>query len=333
MASGAASSRQATRAMPRFRHALPQLDGRLFLADGGMETTLIFLDGLDLPDFAVFDLLRRTGGRAALERYIRPYAELARRLGTGFILDSATWRASADWGTRLGYTPKTLADANREAIAMLEPLREEFQTPQTPVVLNGCVWPRGDGYSADRLLSVTESESYHREQIDTFVGTEADMVSAITMNYVEEAIGITQAARQAAMPVVIFFTVETDGRLPTGQTLQAAVDQVDAATDAYPAYFMINCAHPTHFDQVLETRAPWLDRLGGLRANASRKSHAELDESTDLDDGDPSELGRQYAAIKQRAPRLNVLGGCCGTDHRHIEQIAATCGPLFPQAD
>jgi S-methylmethionine-dependent homocysteine/selenocysteine methylase len=153
------------------------------------------------------------------------------------------------------------------------------------------------------------------------------------MNYVEEAVGIAQAARRAAMPVVISFTVETDGRLPTGQTLQAAVEQVDAETDAYPAYFMINCAHPTHFDEVLETRAPWLDRLGGLRANASHKSHAELDESTSLDVGDPDELGRQYAAIKQRVPRLNVLGGCCGTDHRHIEQIAATCAPLFPQAD
>ncbi len=312
---------------------MPQLDGRLFLADGGLETALIFLDGLELPDFAAFTLLRDPQGRAALDRYFRPYAELARREGTGLILDSATWRASRDWGVRLGYTTESLADANRDAIAMLEPLRAEFTAPQTPVVLNGCVGPRGDGYRADRLMSVADAENYHHEQIDTFAGTEADMVSAITMTHVEEAIGVTRAARRADMPVVISFTVETDGRLPTGQSLPEAVRQVDAATDAYPAYYMINCAHPTHFDQVLVSDAPWLQRLGGLRANASQKSHAELNESTSLDDGNPAELGEQFAEIKRRVPRLSVLGGCCGTDHRHIESIATACGPLFPAQD
>ena len=181
-------------------------------------------------------------------------------------------------------------------------------------------------------MSDREAEAYHAEQVDTFADTAADMVTAITMNYVEEALGIARAAESAGMPAVISFTVETDGRLPTGQTLRAAIEQVDAATSGYPAYYMINCAHPTHFEHLLAEAEPWTKRIRGLRANASRKSHAELNESPKLDIGDPVELGIQHARLKQRLPQLNVLGGCCGTDHRHVEQIATACLPLFQRA-
>ncbi|HJS18167.1 MAG TPA: homocysteine S-methyltransferase family protein, partial [Anaerolineales bacterium] len=170
---------------------------------------------------------------------------------------------------------------------------------------------------------------YHREQIETFAASSADLVTAITMNYVEEAIGIARAAQKANIPVVISFTVETNGNLPTGQTLKSAVEQVEAATAGYPAYYMINCAHPTHFEHVLSEGGAWLGRLRGLRANASQRSHAELNEAPDLDEGNPVELGKQYARLKQRLPYLNVMGGCCGTDHRHLEQIAQTCAPFF----
>jgi S-methylmethionine-dependent homocysteine/selenocysteine methylase len=149
------------------------------------------------------------------------------------------------------------------------------------------------------------------------------------MNYVEEAIGIARAAERARMPVVLSFTVETDGRLPTGQTLRSAIDQVEESTGGYPRYYMINCAHPTHFESVLADEGRWLGRVRGLRANASRKSHAELNESTVLDIGNPIELGSDYSRIKGRLRHLNVMGGCCGTDHRHVEQIASICLPLF----
>jgi homocysteine S-methyltransferase len=315
--------------MARHRSALPQLGGDFFLADGGIETTLIFLEGLDLPDFAAFTLLKTAEGEAALKKYFATYAALAKRFGTGLILESATWRASTDWGAKLGYSADALAESNRKAIRILEEVRREFETPSTPIVISGCLGPRRDGYVPDRAMSAPEAEVFHGRQMNVFASTAADMASAITMNYVEEALGIARAARRAAMPVAISFTVETDGKLPTGQTLQSAIDEVDGATSGYPSYYMINCAHPTHFADAVASDESWTKRIRGVRANASRMSHAELNDSTALDWGNPAELGKEYAELKGRLTELNVMGGCCGTDHRHLEQIAIACSPLF----
>ncbi|HVE93266.1 MAG TPA: homocysteine S-methyltransferase family protein [Actinomycetota bacterium] len=314
--------------MAKHRSSLPQLDDRLFLTDGGIETTLIFLDGLDLPYFAAFHLLQTPEGEAALRKYFATYAALASRLGTGLVLESPTWRSNPDWATKLGYSPEALAEANRKAIGLMEEVRAEVEGPDTPVVISGCVGPRGDGYIPTTIMSDKEAAEYHREQVEAFAGTAADMVSAITMNYVEEAIGVTRAAQSAGMPVAVSFVVETDGKLATGQTLQSAVETVEEATSGYPSYYMINCAHPSHFDHVL-SGGQWTQRIRGVRANASRKSHAELDEATELDSGDPAEFGSDYADLKSRLSQLNVMGGCCGTDHRHIDQIASKCLPLF----
>ena len=315
--------------MPTYRHNLPQMSDRLFLTDGGIETTLIFHEGLELPYFAAFHLLKTSDGEAALRKYFRTYAEIAKRFGAGLVLESATWRASPDWGTRLGYGSDELADANRHAIRLLEEIRDEPGAESIPMVISGCVGPRGDGYIPGAAMSAEEAEAYHVNQIETFAGSEADMVCAITMNYVEEATGIVRAARRAGMPVAISFTVETDGSLPTGQTLKAAVEQVDAETSSYTSYFGINCAHPAHFEHVLAEGGTWAQRIGALRANASTKSHVELNEATELYCGDPVELARSYGRLKTQLARLNVLGGCCGTDHRHVERIAETCSPLF----
>jgi S-methylmethionine-dependent homocysteine/selenocysteine methylase len=315
--------------MARYRDKLPQLDGSLFLTDGGIETTLIFHDGLELPDFGAYDVLKRPDGQAALVKYFRSYAALAKRFGTGLILETATWRASADWASRIGYSRTALAEVNREAVRMLEEIRDETEDARTKVVISGCVGPRGDGYNPSRIMSVEDAETYHAEQIGVFAGTAADLITAITMNYVEEGLGIAQAARTAGMPVVLSFTVETDGNLPTGQSLASAIGQIDQATTSYPSYYMITCAHPDHFQEVVRTAQPWTERVRGLRANASRRSHAELNEAPDLDIGDPVELGSQYAQLTKILSRLNVMGGCCGTDHRHVEQIGAACAPLF----
>ncbi len=319
--------------MAKYRSALPQLSGDFFMTDGGIETTLIFLEGQDLPHFAAFELLKAPEGEGVLRKYFLTYAELAKRLNTGLILETATWRANPDWGSKLGYSRDTLAQVNVKAVRLIEEIRGKYETPQTPIVISGCVGPRGDGYMADRAMSDIEAEDYHHWQIETFAGTAADLVTAITMNYAEEAVGLARAARRANMPVVVSFTVETDGRLPTGQSLGDAIRQVDDATSAYPVYFMVNCAHPSHFDPVVSGGEAWLERIRGLRANASRMSHAELNEAPELDAGSPSDLGREYAALKNRQlKRLNVMGGCCGTDHRHIEHIALACLPLFREA-
>jgi homocysteine S-methyltransferase len=309
--------------MVRHRHSLPQASPAVFVTDGGIETTMIYEEGLDLPDFAAFHLLRSEAGTDALRRYFRRYAEIAVRHGTGLVLESATWRASADWGRRLGYSSSELAGANRAAIALLEEIRAEFAGARTPVVISGCVGPRGDGYVPTNVMSAQEAERYHRVQVATFTTTAADMITAITMNYVAEAIGITQAARRAGMPVAIAFTVETDGRLPTGQALAEAIAEVDRETEGYPAYYMINCAHPTHFAAVLRSGDRAFTRLRGVRANASAKSHAELNEATALDAGDPAALAAEYACLRELLPQLSIFGGCCGTDHRHVERIAA----------
>lgn len=315
--------------MTRYRTDLPQLGGDPFLTDGGIETTLIFQEGLDLPQFAAFYLLRDESGTDALRKYFRTYAAIAARFDVGLILESATWRASADWGAKLGYSTAALADANRAAIRLLEEIRDEIPHSQ-PAVISGCIGPRGDGYVPSHTMTAKEAASYHRMQLETFADTAADMVCASTMNYTAEALGITRAARTVGIPVAISFTVETDGNLPTGQALAAAIQEVDEATAGYPSYYMLNCAHPTHIDQALLEGEPWTTRIRGLRANASRKSHAELNESIALDIGDPAELGSLYAQLRQkRLPQLNVFGGCCGTDHRHVECIAEACVPLI----
>jgi S-methylmethionine-dependent homocysteine/selenocysteine methylase len=308
--------------MPTYRDHLPQLDAEVFLTDGGIETTLIFDDGLELPDFAAFPLLDDDAGRAALVRYFEPYIAVAVRDGVGIVLETPTWRASADWAARLGYTIDQLEDANRESVAFLAELRQRHETASTPIVLSGCIGPRGDGYQVGAAMSADEARTYHALQARAFARAGADLVTAITMTYAEEAIGLAEAARDAGMPVVISFTVETDGRLPSGQPLGEAIAAVDSATGSYPAYYMVNCAHPSHFAHLLEGSPAWASRLGGVRANASRLSHAELDEAEELDTGDPVELATDYRRLRQLAPVLRVLGGCCGTDHRHIDAIS-----------
>jgi homocysteine S-methyltransferase len=319
--------------MPKYRDHLPQLGDRLFLTDGGIETTFIFQEGLELPEFAAFHLLKTSKGEAALQKYFRTYAEIATRFGAGLVLESATWRASLDWGAKIGYGSDELAHANRHAIRLLEEIRDEIGAERIPMVISGCVGPRGDGYVPGVAMSVDEAESYHAHQIEVFATSAADMICAATMNYVEEAIGVVRAARRAGMPVAISFTVETNGALPTGQSLRSAIEQVDAETSGYSSYFGINCAHPSHFEHVLAGDDPWLQRLGAVRANASTKSHAELNESTELDSGDPVRLAGDYGRLKKQLTRLNVMGGCCGTDHRHVERIAETCSNLFSHRD
>ncbi len=300
---------------------LPHTDGGTFITDGGMETTLIFHGGLELPEFASFVLLDDPAGTEALLRYYEPYLEIARERAVAILLDAPTWRANRDWGERLGYSPEALADVNRRAVALLETLRSS-SGGDPEIVISGCIGPRGDAYRVDDAMTADEAERYHSAQAETFADTSADLISALTIAYADEAVGIVRAAGKTGLPVVLSFTVETDGRLPSGQSLGEAIEQVDAETDRAPAYFMVNCAHPTHLAPALEP-APWVDRVRGLRANASTKSHAELDEAEELDEGDPAELAAGYRELRTRLPNLNVVGGCCGTDHRHVDAISA----------
>ncbi len=297
------------------------LNGNIFMTDGGLETTLIFQQGIDLPHFAAFDLLSHEEGKAILRNYYLDYIQIAKKYKIGFLLESPTWRANFDWGFKLGYSHESLNRINRIAIEQLHEIRAINESDSTQILISGCVGPRGDGYTPSNKMEAQEAEIYHFSQIQTFSEARADLISAITMNYVEEALGITIAAKKAGIPVVISFTVETDGKLPSGQLLKEAIEQIDRSTDQYPAYYMINCAHPSHFEAVLKGENSWVKRIQGIRANASKKSHAELDESEHLDRGDKHELAERYFKLNGLLPNLKVIGGCCGTDHTHVEEM------------
>lgn len=298
---------------------LPHQSDMIFLAYTGMETDLIFNKGVDLPGFASYPLLESEDGRQILIDYCREQMQVARDNGAGVILESPTWVANRDRGAPLGYGVDRLQELNREAIALITQIRDAEGDLPTIISLN--IGPRDDAYAPSEQMTVEEAEDYHAEQIGAVAGSGIDVVSAYTLAYPAEAIGIATAARKHGYPVVISFTVETDGRLPTGARLGEAITEVDAATDGYVSYYMINCAHPDHFSGSLDD-GPWMQRLRGVVVNASRCSHAELDEAEKLDDGNPDELGMQVAEIRQRFPQINVVGGCCGTDMRHLARIA-----------
>ncbi len=311
--------------MPLHRHSLPQLSSGLFLTDGGIETYLIFHRGVELPLFATFTLHRQEAGRRELIGYFEKYLEIARERDMGLVLETATWRANPDWGDRAGHSQAELDGINEDAVNLLVELRSNRLATQPPIVISGNIGPRGDGYSPESLMSPEESRRYHSRQVSVFAGSEADLVTGLTMTHAGEASGIALAAREAGIPAVISFTVETDGCLPTGDTLEEAIRAVDLATEGYPCYYMINCAHPTHFVGRLPRDPEIACRVGGIRANASRLSHAELDAADSLDEGNPGELAGEYRELLSLLPDLKVIGGCCGTDHRHIAVMVEAC--------
>lgn len=286
------------------------------LTDGGIETVLLFKDGFDLPCFAAFPLLEQEAGRAALRRYFEPFLDTAQELGLPFVLDTATWRANPDWGAQLGYDLDALAAVNRDAVQFARELAEG----RTQVTINGSVGPRGDGYVVGDQMTAEQAMEYHAWQIGVLREAAVERITALTLCYPEEAVGVVRAAATLGVPVVAGFTVETDGRLPTGDSVAEAIDQVDEATGGAAEFFIINCAHPTHIAAGIgDARA--IERVGGLRVNASALSHAELDEAEELDEGDPALLARDNAALRDGLPSIQLLGGCCGTDHRHVAAI------------
>ncbi len=303
---------------------LPQLQGRPMVTDGGIETDLIYHHGADLPCFAAFPLLGSAAGRALLQGYYDGYAAIARAAGAGLLLESPTWRASPWWGEQLGYSAADLARVNASAIELLARLREGYQAGIADIVLSGMVGPKADSYPPGGHPGPDEAADYHRPQIEAFAQAGADMVTALTLTSTDEAIGIVRAARAAGLPVAISFPVETDGRLAGGMPLGEAVTGVD--TDAAPDYFGVNCAHPTHIRPALTGSGNWRERIRSLRYNASASSHAELDEAGGLDEGDPQLLAADHARLSPLLPQVPVLGGCCGTDARHVVALWSTSG-------
>jgi homocysteine S-methyltransferase len=292
---------------------LPQLSGRPVVTDGGLETDLIYHHDVELPEFAAFPLVDGERGRDLLLHYYGQYVDIAQRAGASVQLDTPTYKANADWADRLGYSAAELRRANRDSVTLLRGLRDRSGVE---TLISGAVGPRGDGYVGGDTVDPAEAAAYHKPQVEAFAEADADLVTAFTLTGVGEAVGIVRAARSAGLPVAVGFTVEVDGRLPDGTPLEAAVTAVDA--ESRPDYFMVNCAHPTHIAPALAAEGDWRSRIVALRVNASVRSHAELDAATELDEGDPVELTRAQDALRPRLPNLAVIGGCCGTDARHV---------------
>lgn len=293
--------------------APPLLADIAWVTDGGLETDLIFNHGFDLPEFASFPLVDDAAGVTALERYYREYVDIAGAAGAGVVLETPTWRANGDWGAQLGYDAKSLAGVNREAVALVRRVVAGAER----ALVSGSVGPRGDGYLAGGT-DADEAAAYHRPQVDALADAGADLVHAMTMTGAAEAIGVVRAARGAGVPVAISFTVETDGRLPDGTTLSEALGRVE--TEAPADWYGVNCAHPTHLGAALD-QADAMARLTWFRPNASTLSHRELDEMEVLDSGDVGLLVSATATVRAAAPSIAVIGGCCGTDSRHVAAL------------
>lgn len=308
-------------------HELPQSKGQMYVTDGGIETHLIFNLGQTVPDMSVYLLNGTEPGRQLLRDYYRAYIPICRKAGQDFLFDTNTWRANPDWGFRAGLGMDELRRVSIEAVAFCREMAGEFAAAGVGSIVSGVIGPRRDAWQHDRAMTVEESLSYHGMQVEAFAEAGADFVSAYTLTNVPEAVGIARLAQRLGLPVVLSFTLETDGRLPGGKPLEVAINEVDAATGDYPAYYMINCVHPIHFAETLRHGGRWVNRIGGLRVNASKMSHAELDNAPTLDIGNIADLAQRYARVLPFLPNIRVIGGCCGTDHRHIDAICNTCLP------
>ncbi len=290
---------------------------KTYLVYAGTGTDLIFNHGLELPGFASFPLLEQPDTRAILASQMQALVDLASEMNVGCILDAPTWMANADRAAPLGYDAERLVEVNKDAVGLMEDVRRA--AAREDVLVSACIGPRFDPYADIPPISVEDARQYHAAQMRSLKGTTVDLVTAYTFNRPREAAGCILAARDANLPIIMSLVVETDGCLSDGTKLVDAIDEIDGVTASTAMFFMVNCAHPTHFSGVFGNHP----RLRGMVANASSCSHAELDEADELDDGDPVELGSQIAEIARQNPSVQVIGGCCGTDMRHLKSMVS----------
>ena len=297
----------------------------MVLTDAGLETVLVFEEGLDLPHFAAFPLLDSDEGRVVLRRYYEPFLRLARDRGSAFVLSSPTWRANPDWGELLGYDDKALAELNGRAVAFLEQVRDEVMPAEErdAVVIEGCIGPRSDAYSPTLRMDAASAAEYHGFQLPSVcrcrlragVSTDAQLPGGSDRSRSRGSNG----------------RPSDRGQLHRRDRRTVAERRFDRASD--PRRGRGNRRHRPLLHDQLRPPQPLRScgaalkgqarrRIHGLRANASMKSHAELDAAEDLDAGDPTDLARRYVALRRELPELHVLGGCCGTNLSHVTAIS-----------
>ena len=306
----------------------PRLHRKFYLTEGGTETEILYKWGFELPEFAMFPLLDNPEADAVIRNIYRRYFDVAEARDTGLLILGHDYRASPDWGKKLGYSPDALAKMQRRTIRFLADMRAEYKGRVTDAYIAGCIGPRGDAYGTGGDITAAQAEDYHSVQLTTLKDTDADMAIAMTFNNIPEAVGVIRAATALAIPVGISLTLTTDSRLRSGPTLREAVETIDERTDGGAAWFGTNCAHPLEFEPALADDGPWTDRLRYIRPNAVKMEQVALCKLGHLEDGDPVELGQQMGEVARRFPLADILGGCCGTDERHLDEIAKNVNTL-----
>lgn len=294
-------------------------NNNIFMINGGLETTLIYKYNLELPFFSCIDLFKNVNTKKIIYQYYLEYLKVAQKYNSFIIIDTPTWRFNKDWASKLGYNEIELLNRNKEAVVLISKLKNDYNN----IIISGKIGPKYEGYFISEKMSIEESKNYHSTQIKTFSELNIDIITASAMNYVEEAIGISYSAKDKSIPLVISFTLNNDSKLPSGMALEDAINYIDYITNEYPIYYMINCVHPKYFIELLRINKDkkWINRIRGIRPNASSKSHEELEKLNKLDSGNIDELANYCKEIKNICPNINIFGGCCGTNINHVESI------------
>lgn len=297
-------------------------EGELFLTEGGTETEVMFKWGFELPQFAMYPLLDNPEAVRVLQDMYRRYLAVAAKHRMSMLLGGLDYRASPDWGGLLGYSAEGLADMQHRSIEFLRDVARAHGSDVPRILIGGLIGPRGDAYELNRTITADEAEEYHAVQLQTLRAAQVEFACAMTFNNVEEAIGVTRAARRIGVPLIMSLSTEGGGNLASGPSIGEAITRIDSETGGGPACYALNCSHPEEFAHTL-TDEPWVQRLRGFRPNAAKMEKIALCKLGHLEEGDPQDLGRRMGALAERFPHMDVWGGCCGTGDVHLDEIAS----------
>ena len=299
----------------------PQEEGRFYLTEGGTETELMYKHGFELPHFAMFPLLDNPEAVSKMREMFRSYLDVAAKHEFCALMGGLDYRASPDWGELLGYSPAGLSDANLQSIEFLRDVAGEYSSDIPEILFQGLIGPRGDAYERNETITENEAEDYHAVQLETLKKADVDLALAITFNNIPESVGVARAAAEIGIPLAISLTLDSSSKLRSGPSLAEAITTIDKEPDQSPEYYLINCSHPVEYEPAIEP-GEWIERIRGVRPNASKMEKIALCKIGHLEDGDPEELGTLCGDLARRYPHMDIWGGCCGTWDKHLDEIA-----------
>lgn len=293
------------------------------LGEGAVIERLRRAPGIRLDDHVVNSaLIYQESGRAALETIYRQYLAIGQRYQLPLLLSTPTWRAGRERIAAAGLAGR---DLNGDNTRFLAKLRDGSGDYARQVAICGLMSCRGDAYKPDEAMSADAAADFHAWQADALAAAGVDFLLAATLPALSEALGLARAQAATGLPYVISFVARREGTLLDGTPLSVAISTIDAAVTPRPLAYLVNCTHASIFRSALlneRNSSPLVkQRVIGLLANTAALSPEELNERTDLVEEAPAVFGRSVAALRSELG-MKILGGCCGTDQRHIECLA-----------